>query len=112
MNDPEVPTQPLAGQEFLFDYGEIAKFRLRFTPAWTVEVTNLVGDRYSVSASDTFFVEVEAVSPGVYRIAWMNTADGTRLTHLADFATDLTIVTIDDKRLREIRQFSGTIIRA
>ena len=99
----------LAGRKFLFDYGEIAKFLLRFTDDGFVEVANIVGLGYSIRTSDIFPVKTEDEAVGAYRIVWSNPSDQTRLEHMADFAKGLTSVTIDDAIRRETRRFSGTI---
>jgi hypothetical protein len=103
---------PLAGRQFLFDYGQNAKFLLHFFINGEVEVTALAGVRYSISNAEIFAVDACEQSPGEYRIRWYDPVEQTELLHHVDFTHGRTDVEIEDKRLNETRRFSGCVSSA
>ena len=102
----------LAGRQFLFDYGEIAKYLLRFSAGGEVEVTALAGVGYSISNAEIFPVDARRDESGDYRIFWRDPIELTELTHHVDFQSGHTAVVIEDKLLSETRRFTGRVSSA
>jgi hypothetical protein len=99
----------LVGQQFVFDYGQIAKFLLYFSNNGEVEVTPLAAIAYSISAEKTFAVNVREVAPGQYEICWRDPVEHTHLIHQVDFTSGMTTVLINDARLNEKRSYKGCV---
>jgi hypothetical protein len=97
------------GKTYLFDFGESAKYRLRFVDERNLEVTVVADSYYKPGTLNKFVTQRTQLRPDLYMATWTEPATGNTVIHVQDFENGIVYINITDLASKGFWTLKGTI---
>lgn len=102
-------TVQVIGREFDFDFGEQAIYRLHFIDETHLDVTVVADASYPAGTVNHFEIEMTEIRADVYMVTWIEPATGNTVTHVEDFAKNISYTNITDLATSRFWRLKGEI---
>ena len=100
----------MVSNAYLFDFGEGAKYELRFLSDSKLDVTVVEDANYPAGTLNHFDIEITPIRDHVYMVTWVEKDTGNTVTHVEDFANAVVWTNITDIASKGFWRLKGAII--
>ena len=97
------------GRQFDFVFGKDAIYRLHFKDAGHLDVTVVADPSYPAGTLNHFEISMTEIRPDVYIATWIEPATGNTVTHVDDFANNVSYTHITDLASKGFWRMKGEI---
>jgi hypothetical protein len=97
------------GREFEYTFSPEAIYRLNFLDDTHVDVTVVADAGYPAGTLNHFETQMTEIRPDVHLITWIEPATGNTVTHVDDFAGNISYTNITDLASGAFWRMTGTI---
>lgn len=100
----------IIGRQFVFDFGDNAKYELNFIAEDMLEVTVVADANYPAGTLNKFNITRTQLRPDLYMVTWVEEDTGNTVTHVQDFENLTAYTNITDLASRGFWNLKGQII--
>lgn len=99
----------IINHEYLFDFGENAQYKLKFTSTTSVEVTVVADSYFKAGTINHFEIEITNLQDNFYMITWTEPESSNTVTHVDNFANGISYTNITNIDSKQFWRLKGTI---
>ncbi|MCI1633667.1 MAG: hypothetical protein LKJ22_06420 [Liquorilactobacillus nagelii] len=99
----------IVGHEYLFDFGENAKYQLKFKSETELEVKVVADSYFKSGIVNHFTIEMTEVRDDLYLLTWTEPDSGNTVSHVDDFTAKVAYTNITNVPDNQFWRLKGTI---